>query len=124
MESTWPATTAAIEGVAPTVRTSTGATAVNTFAVLFWVLVSVSLAPRLAVLLMAGKPATSGVTLMVTWAVAPAASVPMEAVTRLPDWNVGPASESAETKVTAPGRLSVRTTPVAVNGPLFVTVAK
>ena len=62
-----------------------------------------------------------GVTTMVTVAAATSASVPKVTVTVPLEKTALPTVETAETKLTSSGRVSVRTTPVASLGPLLTT---
>jgi hypothetical protein len=80
---------------------------------------SVSFLVTLAVLLMV--PATVGVTTIVTVALAPLARVPRVQVMVLVPLQL-PWLADEETNVTPEGRVSVTATPVAVLGPLLVTV--
>ena len=70
--------------------------------------------------------ATVGVTVMVMVTVAPEARVPMSAVRVLPEsGSTTPTLVVAESKITSPGtvgRRSVRTTPVAAEGPLLTAL--
>jgi hypothetical protein len=96
-------------------------TVVLALAELLDVLESVSLAVTLTELVMV--PAVVAVTTMDTVELLPLAREPRSQVTVLPDWLQLPWLGVADTKVTPEGRVSVRVTPEALQGPLLVTVA-
>ena len=87
-------------------------------AVLSPVLGSLSGAVTLAVLVR--SPAELGVTTMVTVALSPLARLPMAQMTGPVPLHV-PGLAEEETKLTPPGRVSVRVTWLPVEGPLLLT---
>ena len=77
---------------------------------------------RVTVARLVREPATSAVTVMVTVALVPAASVPRSQLIT-PSWLAqAPWDEARETKWMRPGRVLVSRTPVESAGPVFVTV--
>ena len=97
----------------------TGFTVVDAVLLLLPVLGSVTPLVTLAVLLMV--PVTVGVTIIVTFAETPLPNVPRLQVTVLVPLQL-PWLGVADTNVTPAGKVSVTVTPVALFGPLFVTV--
>ena len=95
-------------------------TVVLVVAVLLAELVSVSLQVTVAVLVIV--PAAVGATAIVTVALDPFERVPILQVTVLPVLVQLPCVDVAETYVTLEGSVSISVTPVAVSGPLLVTV--
>jgi hypothetical protein len=107
-------------GVAVLESWITGLTVVLWLALLFETFGSTGLAATAATLLR--TPVVVVVTMIVTKALALAGSVPRLQVTlAAATLHVG-APGAEETKAMPGGRLSVRTTPLALSGPLFVTV--
>ena len=109
------------ESVLVSDRSTEGLTVVVAVAELLPVLGSVSLPLTEAVLLRDGTAAAVGVTTIVADALAPLFRLP-----RLQPIVVVPLQlpwlEATETNVTLAGSVSVTVTPVAVNGPLLVTL--
>ena len=96
---------------------------VGSVSVLFAGLESVSVTVTVAVL--DNDPRAVGLTVptRVIVAEAPLASVPTLAVTVPFDWLTVPRLEDPETNVRLAGKGSLTVTPVAVDGPLFVTTS-
>src|SRR5262249_23538001 len=68
-------------------------------------------------------PATPGMTAIVTVAESPTPRSPSAAFTTPPACEADPREETTLTTVAPPGRISFNATPVAVDGPRFVTAA-
>jgi hypothetical protein len=117
----WPANTGSGESLLVSARFAAALTVLLVVEVLLPDTGSPTLLDTVAVLLSVPTAPAPGVTTMVTVALAPLFSVPMEQVTVAVPLQV-PDVDAAETNVTVAGRVSLTLTPVAVLGPALFTV--
>ncbi len=117
--SSWPEETGSGESDFVMERSATGSTVVVALALLFAGVGSATPDETLALFVI--EPALCGVTLIWTLALAPFATVPNEQVTVPDACEHEPWDGVAELNVTPPGSVSLRVTPVALEGPELPT---